>query len=121
MIEVEGWAEIRRLHHAEGMPIKQTARIKNVSRNTVRAALRSDGPPRYEREPRGSVADEFEPRIRELLKAYPLMPGQRDRGPDRVAVFGPDAAHAGRGAAAGLTAAGSGVADLVCGRGAGPG
>ena len=74
MIKVEDWAEIRRLHRAEGMPIKQIARIKNVSRNTVRAALRSDGPPRYEREPRGSVADEFELRIRELLKAYPAMP-----------------------------------------------
>ncbi len=74
MIEVEDWAEIRRLHRAEGLPIKQIARIKNVSRNTVRAALRSDGPPKYEREPRGSVADGFEPRIRELLVAYPSMP-----------------------------------------------
>jgi transposase len=74
VIEVEDWAEIRRLHRAEGLPIKQIARIKNVSRNTVRAALRSDGPPRYEREPRGSVADGFEPRIRELLMAYPAMP-----------------------------------------------
>ena len=74
MIEVEDWAEIRRLHRAEGLPIKQIVRIMNVSRNTVRAALRSDGPPRYEREPKGSVADGFEPRIRELLMAYPLMP-----------------------------------------------
>ena len=74
MIEVEDWAEIRRLHRADGLPIKQIARIKNVSRNTVRAALRSDGPPKYEREPKGSVADGFEPRIRELLMAYPAMP-----------------------------------------------
>ena len=74
MIEVEDWAEIRRLHRAEGLPIKQIARIKNVSRNTVRAALRSDGPPKYERAAKGSVADGFEPRIRELLMAYPMMP-----------------------------------------------
>lgn len=74
MISVEDWAEIRRLHRAEGLPIKQIARIRNVSRNTVRAALRSDGPPKYEREPAGSVADGFEPRIRELLMAYPTMP-----------------------------------------------
>jgi transposase len=73
VIKVEDWAEIRRLHRAEGMPIKQIARIKNVSRNTVRAALRSDGPPKYERVAKGAVADEFEPRIRELLKAYPVM------------------------------------------------
>jgi len=74
VIEVEDWAEIRRLHRAEGLPIKQIARIKSVSRNTVRAALRSDGPPTYEREPKGSVADGFEPRIRELLMAYPAIP-----------------------------------------------
>src|SRR5271157_5171057 len=66
VIEVEDWAEIRRLHRAEGLPIKQIARIKNVSRNTVRAALRSDAPPKYEREPKGSVADGFEPRDRKL-------------------------------------------------------
>ena len=74
MISVEDWAEIRRLHKAEGLPIKQIARVMKVSRNTVRAALRSDGPPRYERAAKGSVADEFEPRIRELLRAFPSMP-----------------------------------------------
>jgi hypothetical protein len=30
--------------------------------------------PKYEREPAGSVADGFEPRIRDLLAAYPSMP-----------------------------------------------
>jgi len=74
VIKVEDWAEIRRLHKAEGLPIRQIARVMNVSRNTVRAALRSDGPPRYERAPRGSVADEYAPRIRELLQAVPTMP-----------------------------------------------
>jgi transposase len=74
VISVEDWAEIRRLHRAEGLPIKQIARVMGVSRNTVRAAVRSDGPPRYERALKGSVADAFEPRIRELLKAYPAMP-----------------------------------------------
>ncbi len=74
MISVEDWAEIRRLHKAEGLPIKQIARVLKVSRNTVRAAVRSDGPPRYERAAAGSVADGFEPRIRELLRAFPQMP-----------------------------------------------
>jgi len=74
VIKVEDWAEIRRLHRGEGLPIKQIARIMDVSRNTVRAALRSAGPPKYVREPAGSVADVFEPRIRELLMAYPSMP-----------------------------------------------
>jgi transposase len=74
VIKVEDWAEIRRLRRAEGLPVKQIARVMKVSRNTVRAALRSDGPPRYERAPKGSVADAFEPRIRELLRAVPAMP-----------------------------------------------
>jgi len=74
VISVEDWAEIRRLHRAEGLPIKQIARMMKVSRNTVRAAVRSDGPPRYERAATGSVADGFEPRVRELLRAFPQMP-----------------------------------------------
>jgi transposase len=74
VLSVEDWAEIRRLHRAEQMPIKVIARVMGVSKNTVRAALRSDGPPRYERPGRGSVVDEFEPRIRELLQAFPEMP-----------------------------------------------
>jgi transposase len=71
---VEDWAEIRRLHRAEGLAIKAIARTLGISRNTVRAALASDGPPKYERKRAGSVVDAAEPRIRELLRAYPTMP-----------------------------------------------
>lgn len=74
MLSVEDWAEIRRLHRAEGMPIKVIARVLGVSRNTVRSAIGSDGPPAYRRRPAGSVVDAVEPRIRELLKAVPTMP-----------------------------------------------
>ncbi len=74
MLSVEDWAEIRRLHRAEKMPIKVIARVMKVSRNTVRAAIASDRPPKYERPARGSIVDGAEPRIRELLKAYPTMP-----------------------------------------------
>jgi transposase len=56
------------------MPIKVIARLVGCSKNTVRKALGSDGPPRYERPPRGSIVDEVEPRIRELLQAWPTMP-----------------------------------------------
>lgn len=49
MLSVADWAEIRRLHHAEG-------------------------PPQYSRPAKGSVVDEVEPRIRELLQAWPTMP-----------------------------------------------
>jgi transposase len=74
VLSVEDWAEIRRLHRAEGLPIKMIARVVQVSRNTVRAALASDGPPRYSRRPAGSIVDAVEPRIRELLAAFPTMP-----------------------------------------------
>ena len=74
MLSVEDWAEIRRLHRAEGMPVKAIARMLGISRNTVRSAVASEGPPRYRRRARGSVVDAAEPRIRELLKAYPAMP-----------------------------------------------
>jgi transposase len=34
-LSVEDWAEIRRLHRAEGLPIKMIARVLKVSRNEV--------------------------------------------------------------------------------------
>jgi transposase len=74
VLRVEDWAEIRRLRRAEGMPIAEIARVLGISRNTVKAALARDNPPKYVRAPQGSVADAFEPRIRELLKAFPSMP-----------------------------------------------
>lgn len=74
MLSVEDWAEIRRLHRAEGIPIKAIARMLGISRNTVRSALASSSPPKYERRPTGSAVDLFEPAIRDLLRAYPRMP-----------------------------------------------
>lgn len=74
MIALEEWAEIRRLRRAEGVPIKEIARRLGLARNTVRAALRADGPPRRERGPRGSSVDRVEPQIRVLLAEHPGMP-----------------------------------------------
>jgi transposase len=45
-----------------------------VLENTVKRALAVEGPPRYERPVRGSAVDAIEPRIRELLAAWPTMP-----------------------------------------------
>jgi transposase len=56
------------------LPIKMIARTLSVSRNTVRAALVAEGPPRYVRKPTGSAVDAFESRIREQLRAVPTMP-----------------------------------------------
>jgi transposase len=71
---VEDWAEVRRLRRAEALSISEIARVVGISRNTVKRALASDGPPRYSRAPAGSVVDGYEPRIRELLQAFPTMP-----------------------------------------------
>jgi len=71
---VEDWAEIRRLHRAEGMPIKAIARRLGVGRNTVRRALAADAAPKYERPAKGSIVDDVEPQIRELLAGWPAMP-----------------------------------------------
>ena len=74
MLNVEDWAEIRRLRRAERMPIKAIARVLGCSKNTVKKALGSTGPPAYHLAAPGSVVDVVEPRIRELLRATPTMP-----------------------------------------------
>lgn len=74
MIDVEDWAEIRRLHKAEGVGVKTIARRLGIARNTVRAALRSETPPRYERRSQGSIVDAVESEIRKLLTDVPDMP-----------------------------------------------
>lgn len=74
MISAEDWAEIRRLHRAEGMPIRAIARKVGFSRATVRRALTSDHPPKYRRAPTGSIVDAVEPEIRELLEIWPDIP-----------------------------------------------
>jgi len=74
VIALEEWAEIRRLHRAEGVAIKEIARRLGLARNTVRAALRAEGPPRRGRGPRGSSVDRVEPQIRALLAEHPRMP-----------------------------------------------
>jgi transposase len=74
VLSVEDWAEIRRLHRAERMPVKVIARVVGCSKNTVKKALAAEEPPAYRRQRRGSVVDAVEPRIRELLQACPRMP-----------------------------------------------
>jgi hypothetical protein len=59
--------------------------VIGVARNTVKAALAAEGSPQYRRASRGSLADGFEPRIRELLAAYPTMPATVIA--ERLAVF----------------------------------
>ena len=64
MLHVEDWAEVRRPHRAERLPIKVIARLMGISRNTVKAASAADGPPAYRRTGVGSIVDSAELRIR---------------------------------------------------------
>ena len=72
MLDVERWAELRREHFVRGVPIKELARRYGIDRNTVRRALRSDRPPRYERPRRPSKLDPFKDEIHRLLRRNPL-------------------------------------------------
>jgi hypothetical protein len=63
---LEQWAVLRR-DFVRGVSIKELARRTRLSRNTVRAALRSPGPPRHERAPTGSKLDPFKDEIHRLL------------------------------------------------------
>lgn len=56
------------------MPINAIARTMGCSKNTVKQALRSAGAPKYQRAPKGSLVDEIELRIRDLLTVWPTMP-----------------------------------------------
>jgi transposase len=74
MINVDDWAEIRRLYFAEHLGVKTIARQLGVARNTVRTAVRGSTPPNYQRKAKGSLVDPVEPKICELLKDCPTMP-----------------------------------------------
>jgi transposase len=79
LVGVERWAELRREHFVRGVSINELVRRTGLSRNTVRAALRSSVAPKYERAPAGSKLDPFKDEIHRLLKGDAAMTGQRIR------------------------------------------
>lgn len=79
MVDVEQWAEIRRMRFVERLSIKEISRRTGRSRVTIRGAVRSDEPPRYERAPVSSKLDPHKEEIHRLLQAEPRMPGTRIR------------------------------------------
>ena len=102
MLSVEDWAEIRRLHRAEGMPIKAIARVLGCLEEHGAGGVGVGGAAAVSSgRPAGSIVDEVEPRIRELLQAYPSDAGDGDRGADRLGrgrsgAQGPGGASCGR-------------------------
>lgn len=79
MLEVQRWAEIRRMKEVEALSIHEIVRRTGHDRNTVRRALRREGPPRYLRPPRPSKLDPFKDEIKHLLQEDSRIPGKRIR------------------------------------------
>jgi len=76
---VEQWAEVRRLHFVRGLSQREIRRRTGLHRDTIRNAINSDKPPKYERAAVGSKLDPFKDEIRRLLLEDPKLPGQRVR------------------------------------------
>ncbi len=79
MLDVERWAELRREHFVRGVSIKELVRRTGFSRNTIRAALRSDAPPTFRGSERLSRLEPFKGEIHRLLKDDPKLTGVRVR------------------------------------------
>jgi transposase len=79
VLDVERWAELRREHFVRGVAIKELVRRTGLSRNTIRAALRSEVRPVFRVPERPSKLDRFEDEIHRLLKDDPKLSGVRVR------------------------------------------
>ena len=79
MLDVQRWAEIRRMKEVERLSIHEIVRRTGHDRNTVRRALRREGSPQYRRPQRPSKLDPFKDEIHRLLQDDPRIPGKRIR------------------------------------------
>jgi hypothetical protein len=79
LVQVEQWAEIRRMYFGERRKIKEIVRLTGRDRNTVRKAIRSPEPPRYRRRQAPSKLDPFKEQIHELLRTEPAITNTRIR------------------------------------------
>jgi transposase len=80
LLDVEQWAQIRRMKHVEGLSQREIRKRTGLHRDTIRRALASERPPRYGPRPkRPSKLDPFLPFIEELLADEPRLSGVRIR------------------------------------------
>jgi transposase len=76
LIRLEEWVDIVSRHNA-GQSIRSIARELGVSRNTVRATLRREGPPRYERRTGPSKLDPYKDYLIDRLTDVPELSAKR--------------------------------------------
>jgi transposase len=80
LLDVEQWAEIRRMKHVEGLSQREIHRRTGAHRDTIRRALAQPKPPSYgPRAKRSSKLDPFMANIEELLEDEPRLSGVRIR------------------------------------------
>jgi transposase len=79
VVGVEQWAEVRRMHRVERLSIREISRRTGLHRKTIRRALATGTPPRYERGPTASKLDPFRDWICEQLREEPRIQAQRLR------------------------------------------
>lgn len=78
MLDVEQWAEIRRMAHVERLSQREIHRRTGLHRDTIRRALDSPEPPSYGPRPRRpSKLDPFIGEIERLLDEEPTLSGVR--------------------------------------------
>jgi transposase len=80
LLDVEQWAEIRRMKHVEGLSQREIHRRTGAHRDTIRRALAAPKLPSYGPRPkRSSKLDPFLQGIEELLEDEPKLSGVRIR------------------------------------------
>lgn len=78
MLEVERWAEIRRMSRVEGLSQREISKQTGLHRNTVNRALSSNAPPSYTPRPKPpSKLDPYRGEIEVLLSENPGLSGVR--------------------------------------------
>jgi transposase len=83
LLRLEEWVDIVS-RRAAGQSIKGIARELGVSRNTVRATLRREGPPRYERRPAPSKLDPHRDYLIDRLADFPELSAKQLLGEIRA-------------------------------------
>jgi transposase len=79
VIDVEHWAEIRRMHFIDGISIREIHRRTGLHRETIRRALAGKRPPAYRRAQAPSKLDPFKEEVERLLRSDHRIPGTRIR------------------------------------------